>query len=366
MSRIPFLDLKLQDAPIADDINAAVTRVLESGWFLLGEEGRAFEREWSEWLGVDHTISVASGTDALQIALMALGVGNGDEVITVANTCVPTVTAIRNVGATPVLVDVSPDTLRMDPSKLLDALTERTRAIVPVHLYGHPCDMEPIQLFAKEHGLRLVEDCAQAHGAMYKGQCCGTFGDAAAFSFYPSKNLGAYGDAGAVVTNDDELAGRMRKLRVYGESERYHHELEGMNSRMDEIQAAVLRAKLPRLHESLKERRELAGVYREHLDATCATPLKQEIWAESANHLFVVQCADRNQLQESLRESEIDTLIHYPIPIHLQAAYEWLPYSKGDFSVIEAACERILSLPLYPGLSHDSVRRICDVVNRIA
>lgn len=365
MNPVPFLDLKIQHDPIAEEINKAIARVLDSGWFLLGKEGEAFESEWASWLGIGHAIGVGSGTDAIQLALMGLGIGPGDEVITVANTCVPTITAIRACGATPVLVDVMPATLTMNPECLSAALTERTRAIIPVHLYGHPCDMDPILSFAKENDLLVVEDCAQAHGARYKGKWCGTLGDAAAFSFYPSKNLGAYGDAGAVVSNSTEVAARVRQLRVYGEVKRYHHEVEGTNSRLDEIQAAILRVKLKYLGNAIEERQKITSIYDESLSKPLINPMVTADWAESACHLYVVQCSDRDSVQRQLDEAGINTLIHYPIPVHLQAAYDFLPYGNGDFPVTEAAANRILSLPLYPGLQEETVHQICSVLNGI-
>lgn len=348
---VPFLDLRAQHLPHAVEIEAAIARVLERGWYLMGEELTGFETEFGTWLGVEHVLGCASGTDAITLALRGLGVGPDDEVITVANTCVPTVAAIRNAGGTPVLVDAHPDTLTMDPSALNRAWTSRSFAIVPVHLYGHPCDMDPILEFAREHELHVVEDCAQAHGARYKRRLCGTMGDAAAFSYYPSKNLGAYGDAGAVATDDSAVAERVAKLRVYGQSERYHHEMEGINSRMDEIQAAILRVKLKYLDGSVLERRELAERYDELLTDLPVNPVCEAEWASSAYHLYVIRTERRTELQAHLRERGVGTLIHYPIPVHLQVAYRFLPYEKGSFPVAEAAANEVLSLPLYPGLS---------------
>lgn len=360
---IPFLDLKVQHEPIAEEISNAVGRVLESASYVLGDEGKLFEREWAEWLGIPHAVGVGSGTDAIQLALMGLGVGRDDEVITVANTCVPTVAAIRATGAMPALVDVDSATLTMDASLLEVALTSRTKAIVPVHLYGHPCDMDPIMAFAEAHGLSVVEDCAQAHGARYKGKLCGTIGNAGAFSFYPSKNLGAYGDGGAVVTSDTGLADRVRQLRVYGERERYVHDSEGINSRLDEVQAAILRVKLPHLADANVKRREAASRYAELISAESVTKPDEAGWAESSWHLYAIRTAERDLLQKRMTESGIGTLIHYPIPILLQPAYEFMPYNEGDFPVSESAAKSLLSLPLYPGLSDDSIEVVSEAVN---
>lgn len=363
---IPFLDLKVQHAPIAAAIDEAVARVLRNAWYLLGDEGRQFESDWAAWVGVEHCVGVGSGTDALQLVLMGLRLGSGDEVITVANTCVPTVAAIRSAGCMPVLVDVDADTLTMNPELLEGALTSRTKAIIPVHLYGHPCDMDPILAFARKHDLRVVEDCAQAHGARYKDRLCGTMGDAAAFSFYPSKNLGAYGDGGAVVTNDVALAERVRKLRVYGERERYVHELEGINSRLDEVQAAILQVKVPLLDAHNALRAEAAARYTAGITSEPVTRPFVAEWATSCWHLYAVRVNDRDALQQSLTERGIGTLIHYPIPVHLQPAYAFLPYQAGSFPVSEKAAGSLLSLPLYPGISETTIDAVITAVNELA
>jgi dTDP-4-amino-4,6-dideoxygalactose transaminase len=363
VTTIPFLDLKVQHAPIAAEIDVAIHRVLESAWYVLGNEGKEFEREWADWLKIAHAVGVASGTDAIQISLMALGIGPEDEVITVANTCVPTIAAIRATGARPVLVDVDPATMTMNSELLADALTSRTKAIVPVHLYGHPCDMDPIMAFADGFGLGVVEDCAQAHGAKYKGQVCGTIGDIGAFSFYPSKNLGAYGDGGAVVTADETLAQRVRQLRVYGERERYVHEHEGINSRLDELQAAILRVKLSRLQDSNQQRADVADRYRELISPSAAESPVEADWAVSCWHLYVVRSKQRDDLQAHLSDQGIGTLIHYPIPIHLQPAYSFLEYNRGDFPVTEEIAGNVLSLPLYPGISDETIGAVASAVN---
>lgn len=355
--------MKALNAPIMPQAKAAMESVLDRAWYVLGEEGRSFESEWAEWLNCKHAIGVSSGTDALYLACLGLNISSGDEVIAPANTCVPTISAIRSTGATVVLADVDPETLTLDPASIEKAITPRCKAIVPVHLYGHPCDMNPIQHLAQQHNLAIIEDCAQAHGARYKGKPCGTLGTLAAFSFYPSKNLGAFGDAGAVVCNDDDLAHYIAQLRVYGETERYIHEHEGINSRLDEVQAAVLRIKLPFLSQWHQERRRLASLYTEVIThPAIRIPLEAD-WAESSYHLYVIRTEQRDALQAYLAENGIGTLIHYPIPVHLQPAYAYMPYEQGDFPHSEQAANEVLSLPLYPGLSDESVAEVCRVLN---
>jgi len=359
---IPFVELQSQFRAIEGEVRAAMDRVLNRSWFVLGEECAAFETEFAAWLGADHAVGVGSGTDAIHLALRAAGVGHGDEVITAANTCVPTVAGIGASGATPVLVDAHPDTLTLDPDGLPAARTERTRAIVPVHLYGHPCDMDPILAFAEEHGLAVVEDCAQAHGARYKGRACGTLGHLAALSFYPSKNLGACGDGGAVTTGNPALAASLRKLRNYGEEARYTHTIPGFNSRLDELQAAVLRAKLPHLDGWNAARRNLAVRYAHALGALPVVLPPQAEWAGSAWHLYPIRTESRNQLQEYLRNKEIHTLIHYPTPVHQQPAYRGLGYRAGDFPVAERACATVLSLPFYPEIPPESLDAVTAAI----
>ena len=361
--KIPFLDMKALNAPIQAPAKAAMEGVLDRAWYVLGEEGRSFESEWADWLNCKHAIGVSSGTDALYLACLALGITAGDEVIAPANTCVPTISAIRSTGATVVLADVDPETLTLDPESIANAMTSRCKAIVPVHLYGHPCEMTPIRHLAQEHNLAIIEDCAQAHGARYRGELCGTLGTLAAFSFYPSKNLGAFGDAGAVVCNDDDLADYLRQLRVYGEKERYIHEHEGINSRLDEVQAAVLRVKLPFLSQWHQERRRLASLYSKVITHPAIQQPAEADWAESSYHLYVIRSEERDALQAYLAEHGIGTLIHYPIPVHLQPAYAFMPYEQGDFPVSEKAANEVLSLPLYPGLGDEAVAEVCQVLN---
>ncbi len=359
---IPFVDLQAQYEAIGEQTRQAIDRVLNRAWYILGEELDAFESEFAAFLETDHCVGVGSGTDAIHLALRALGVGEGAEVITAANTCVPTVAGIASTGARPRLVDIDPDTFTLDPDALAEAITEDTKAIVPVHLYGHPCDMDPILEVARNHGLKVVEDCAQAHGATYKGKRCGTFGEAAAFSFYPSKNLGAYGDGGAVVTADEEVAATLKKLRNYGEEQRYTHTLGGFNSRLDEIQAAVLRAKLPHLGEWTNSRRHLASLYTEALLDSSVEPPEEAPWAEHCYHIFAIRSANRNQLAGHLRTQDVGYQIHYPIPIHLQPAYLGLGYAPGTFPHAEKACAEVLSLPIYPELPDESIGQIAKVI----
>ncbi|MDZ4858375.1 MAG: DegT/DnrJ/EryC1/StrS family aminotransferase [Candidatus Hydrogenedentes bacterium] len=360
---IPFAELKPQYLSIKAEIDAAVARVFDSGWFILGQECAAFETEFAKYVGATHAAGCASGTDAITLALRAAGVKADDEVITVVNTCVPTVCGIAGSGAQPRFVDVDPVTLTLDPAALQRAITSETRAIVPVHLFGHSCDMDAIMQIARAHRLLVIEDCAQAHGAAYKGKPCGTFGDAAAFSFYPSKNLGAYGDGGAVTTSDPQIADRVKMLRNYGEERRYHSVFEGVNSRLDELQAAVLRVKLTYLDAWNAARRERARQYTELL-ANAPLQLPQEQgWANSNYHLYVVRTGRRDALRAFLEERKIGTQIHYPTPVHLHPAYTHLGYGVGAFPVAEHACENVLSLPMYPELDMASVEAVAAAIH---
>lgn len=344
------------------DVEAAMARVLDSGRFVLGPEVEEFEKAFARSCGVELAVGVASGTDALTIALEAVGVGTGDEVITAANTCVPTVAAIEAAGATPVLVDVDAVSFTIDPELVRDALTERTRAVVPVHLYGQCAAMEPILELARSYGLKVVEDAAQAYGAEYRGRRAGTLGDAAAFSFYPTKNLGAMGDGGAVVTNDPRVAANARLLRNYGEEVRYRSVRRGRNSRLDELQAAILGAKLPSVDSWLARRREIAARYREAL-ASSAVDLPEE--AEGtvhAYHLFVIRSRKRDQLRDLLDQAGVGTLVHYPRPIHRQPAYGHLAGRDGHLAVSDALSEQVLSLPLYAELEDGEVDAVIAAV----
>lgn len=348
-----------------NEIEAAIHATLEAGRYILGEQVAAFEREFAAYLGAGHAIGVASGTDALTLALRACGVGPGDEVITVSHTAVATVVGIEHSGATPVLVDVDAQTFTLDPARLPDALTPRTRAIVPVHLYGQPADMGGILTFARRHGLKVVEDCAQAHGAAWRGsadapwQKAGTLGDAAAFSFYPTKNLGALGDGGCVVTNDPALADQTRLLREYGWRERYISDAPGWNSRLDEIQAAVLRVKLRKLDEWNARRNEVAAFYHRSFSAT---PIVTPAVAARGRHVFhqyVVRVNGRDAVRAALARAGIATAIHYPAPIHAQPAYRALA-RPGRLPVTEALRGEILSLPMHAHLDLEAAGRVAE------
>jgi dTDP-4-amino-4,6-dideoxygalactose transaminase len=366
--QVPFLELSRQHRQICEEINRAVARVLESGWYILGDEVAAFECEFAAACGVSHAVGVGSGTEALHLALRACGVQPGDAVITAPNTAVATVCAIAAANARPVFVDIDPRTCTLDPEELEHHLKaqparSRARAIIPVHLYGHPANMAPILTLAHEYGLKVIEDAAQAHGARYRDRQAGCIGDAGCFSFYPTKNLGAIGDAGMVVTDDDAVAGQVRMLRNYGEEAKYRNRIRGVNSRLDELQAAILRAKLIHLPRWVAARRGHARLYGELLDRAALTLPVEEPGAEHSYHLYVVRSSNRDGLRCHLEQNGIGTSIHYPMPIHLQQAYRDIGYEAGDFPHAELACREILSLPLYPELTEEEVRRVCSVIS---
>ena len=355
MTIIPLVDLKAAYRRLQAEIDAAVARVLAGGWYILGPEVSAFESEFAAYLGVEHAVGVASGTDAVLLALRALGVGPGDEVITVAHTAVATVAAIELAGATPRFVDIDPASYTLDPAHLAAAITPRTRAIVPVHLYGAPADMDAVLAVARARGLLVVEDCAQAHGARYCSRMVGTLGDAAAFSFYPTKNLGALGDGGAVATNRPEVAERLRLLRQYGWRERYVSDVAGTNSRLDELQAAILRVRLRHLDAENEARRRLATRYDAALaelpiGLPTARPNDGPVY-----HLYVIRTTARDALAEHLRARGIGTGVHYPVAVHRQPAYAHLGYGPGSLPATEAAAAGALSLPMYPDLTEEAV-----------
>lgn len=359
---VPFVDLQAEYRARQEEIDAAVAKVLASGWYILGEEVARFEAAFAAFCGVDHAVGVASGTDALLLALRAFGVGPGDEAITVAHTAVATVAAIELSGATPVFVDVDARRYTLDPALLTAAVTPRTRAIVPVHLYGQTADMDAVLAVARRHNLRVIEDCAQAHGAREKGRRAGSLGDAAAFSFYPTKNLGALGDGGAVVCRDAAVAGRLRRLRQYGWQTRYVSEVAGYNSRLDEVQAAVLRVKLRHLEADNAARQALARRYAAALADLPLTLPSAAAGTDPVYHLYVVQSGARDALQAFLQERGIATAVHYPIPVHRQPAYHRLGYAPGSLPVTEALAGRILSLPLYPHMPPDDVTAVADAI----
>ena len=352
--RVPFVDLQAHHEPLRAELDAAVAAVGRRGDFILGAAVEAFERQFAGFIGTRHAVGVASGLSAIELALRAYGVGPGDEVITAANTFIATVLAILATGATPKLVDADASTYTIDPAALAAAITPRTRAVIPVHLYGQPADLDRIVAIAARHNLLVIEDAAQAHGARYRGRHAGTFGHAAAFSFYPSKNLGAWGDAGIVVTDDTSIADRIVTLRNVGQRAKYLHALAGTNARLDTLQAAVLSVKLPHLDNWNAARRAHADRYRVRLDGRihlpAAAPARDHIY-----HLFVVEVDRRADVQQRLKTAEVDTGIHYPVPIHLQEACASLGYRRGDFPATEAAADRILSLPMYPELSDEQV-----------
>lgn len=358
---VPFGDMKLRYQAIRAEIDEAVQRVLSSGYFILGPELEKFEKAFAEFLGVNYVVGCASGTEAIYLALAAAGVGSDDEVIVVAHTAVPTISAISMTGAEPVFVDIDPVSYVMDVSKVEAKITAKTKAIVPVHLYGQMVDMEPLLKLGKVRGIPIIEDVAQATGAVYKLKQAGSMGAFGAFSFYPSKNLGAFGDGGAVSTNSKEGYEKLLKLRNYGQSKRYYHDEVGINSRLDEVQSAILAAQLPYLVEWNKRRREIAARYSSGLKDLVIVPQES---ANSAHvyHLYVIQTNDRDGLQKYLAEKGVGSLIHYPVPAHLQKAYAYRAYKQGDLPVTERVVKRILSLPMFPELTDEQVGQVIKEV----
>jgi dTDP-4-amino-4,6-dideoxygalactose transaminase len=358
--KIPFVDLHAQYKSIASNVAAAMMRVVERGDYILGNDVHLFEEEFAKYIGTSEAISVGSGLDALEFALRAYGVGPGDEVITAANTFIATVLAIMATGARPILVDADRETYNIDPAALEAAITSKTKAIMPVHLYGQPADMRPILDIARKRGLIVIEDAAQAHGAWYDGRRAGALGHAAGFSFYPAKNLGAYGDGGMVVTNDAAAAEKIRRFRNYGQRVKYEHPEIGTNSRLDTIQAAVLRIKLPHLDRWNAARGEHAASYNALLAGSSTVLPKTAQKCTHVYHLYVIQLDRREEVQKALTARGIGTGIHYPIPIHLQEACANLGYRKGDFPVTESAASRILSLPMYPEMAPEQCEFVAD------
>ncbi len=359
---IPFLELRPAYLELKHEIDAAVARVLDSGWYIFGQEVEAFEAEFAAFCEASHCVGVGNGLDALHLALRAMDIGPGDEVIVSSNSYIATLLAVSLVGATPVLVEPDPVTHNLDPSRIEAALTERTQVLLPTHLYGQPADLDPMLDLARQHGLRLLEDAAQAHGARYKGRCIGAHGDAVAWSFYPSKNLGAIGDAGAITTNDPDIAARVRALGNYGSSVRYVNEIKGINSRLDPIQAAILRVKLAHLDDWNRRRGGIADFYSGQLAGTAIELPFVPDWADPVWHLYVVQSDERDSLKDALVARGIQTQIHYPIPPHLQRAYVELGLAEGHFPVAERLANRVLSLPLGPQLEADEAERVAEAV----
>ena len=361
--KIPFLDLRAAYDELRVDLDEAFRRVMESGRYVLGQEVEAFEIEFATYCGVKHCVGVGNGLDALHLIIRAMEIGTGDEVIVPANTYIATWLAVSYAGATPVPIEPDERTYNIDPTLIEKAITKKTKAILPVHLYGKPADMDPIMALANKYGLKVIEDAAQAHGARYKGRRAGGLGDAAGFSFYPTKNLGAHGDGGAVTTNNDDLAEKVRLLRNYGSKKKYYNELKGVNSRLDELQAALLRAKLKKLDEWNQRRTIIATKYLNELRGHANLTLPQVLaWAEPAWHLFVVKSRQRERFTRHLSENNVETIIHYPIPPHLSDAYKELNHKRGDFPVTEAIANTIISIPIGPHI----VMSQCDqIINSI-
>lgn len=361
---IPLLDLQKQYLSIKPEIDQAIQKVVTQGDFILGTEVALFEQELANYIGVKEAIGVSSGYSALTLSLSALGVGEGDEVVTSANTFIATILGALHLGAKVRLVDVDPETFNLDPKLLEKTITKRTKVIIPVHLYGRPCDMGAILKLAQKYKVRVLEDSAQAQGAKFHGKKVGSFGQLSAFSFYPGKNLGAYGDAGAVVTDDPKLAEKIRILRNVGQKSKYHHIVRGYNDRLDTLQAAVLRVKLKYLDSWNQKRVQVANWYREFLQDTnlvLPTTTEGHVW-----HQFAVQVSNRKEVQEHLHQKGVATGIHYPLPLHLQIALKDLGYRKGDFPVTEKLCAKVLSLPMDPGLTKGEVKFISESVKEVA
>ena len=363
---IPFLDLKGPYLELKAELDEAIARVVSSGWFIGGGEVDQFEADYATYCSAAHCVGVANGLDALHLALRAMDVGPGDEVIVPSNTYIATWLAVSQCGATPVPVEPDARTCNIDPALIEAAITPRTKVILPVHLYGQPADMDPILAIARKHGLRVLEDGAQAHGARYKGQRLGAQGDAVAWSFYPGKNLGAMGDGGAVTTNDAQLADRIRVLRNYGSRVKYVNEVQGYNSRLDPLQAAILRVKLAHLDEWNARRSAIAARYQQGLAGCGFTLPHVPDWAEPVWHLYVVQHSQRDALHKALADAGVGTLIHYPIPPHLQQAYAQAGFKKGDFPLAESMAGGVLSLPMGPHLQLDLVATVISAVRKAA
>ena len=363
MMKIPFVSFKPMEKELDADLRVAFNRVFENSWYIEGKEDTAFEEAFAKFCNVKYCVGTGNGLDALVLPLKALGVGEGDEVIVPSNTYIATALAVTYVGATPVFVEPIIDTFNIDPTKIEEKITDNTKAIMPVHLYGQPCDMDPIMEIAKKYNLYVIEDCAQAHGATYKGQVVGSFGDAAGFSFYPGKNLGALGDAGATVTNNEELAKKVRALGNYGSDYKYHHIYKGNNTRLDELQAAFLSAKLPHMDRMNEERRRIANRYLSEINnPNIILPTVREdvvpVW-----HIFGVRCKDRAGLEKYLNENGIGTNKHYPIPMHMQECYNDLGIAEGELPIAEEISATELSLPMYYGMTDEEIGYAIDVIN---
>jgi dTDP-4-amino-4,6-dideoxygalactose transaminase len=364
---IPFVDLKSQYQSLKPEFDEAILKVVSETAFISGKYAKAFEESFAEYLGVNHCIGVANGTDALEIGLKAIGVGAGDEVLVPANTFFATSEAVGNIGAKAVFVDIEPNFYNLDPAKIEEKITPRTRAVIPVHLYGLPAEMDEIMRLARKHNLKVLEDCAQAHGAAYKGKTVGGFGDVATFSFYPSKNLGAFGDAGAIVTNSQETAEKARLIANHGQIAKYRHAFEARNSRLDGIQAAVLSVKLPHLDSWLEARRKNAALYNELLaDSGLQLPLAPE-YSRHTYHLYVVQVPNRAAVQEKLAAEQIETGLHYPTALPFLESYADRNHQPSDFPIAHSQMDKILSLPMYAELTEEMIEKVCrSLKNAIA
>lgn len=361
--KVPFVSFKPMEKELDKDLRAAFERVYTNSWYIEGQEDKTFEKTFAEYCNSEYCVGVGNGLDALMLALKALGITSGDEVIVPSNTYIATVLAVTYVGATPIFVEPDIRTYNIDPEKIEEKITEKTKAIMPVHLYGQPSDMDPIMEIAKKHSLYVVEDCAQAHGAAYKGKAIGSFGDAAGFSFYPGKNLGALGDAGATVTNNKEIADKVRALGNYGSDYKYHHIYKGNNSRLDEMQAAFLLAKLPILDKMNEERRRIANRYLEEMkNPDIILPFVPD-YAKPVWHIFAVRTNKRDELAKYLADNEISTNKHYPIAIHLQECYKDLNIPEGSLPIAEEISKTQLSLPMYYGMTDEQIQYVIDVIN---
>jgi dTDP-4-amino-4,6-dideoxygalactose transaminase len=363
--KVPLVDLRRQYADLKTEVNKAIHKVLKSGEYILGENVKKFEQEFANYCNVKYGVGVNSGSDALTLALQAAGVKSGDEVITAPNSFVSTANCIIFCGARPVFVDVDPETLNLDPEKLKGAITQKTKAIIVVHLHGHPSDMDAIKDIAERYNIYIIEDACQAHGALYKGRKVGALGDIACFSFYPTKNLGAYGDGGMVVTNNSELADKVRSLRNYGRVAPYVYKILGYNSRLDELQAAILRVKLKYLDKWIDKRRRNANIYSEYLSEIpeIAIPVEKE-YAKHVYWVYSIKTKRRDKIQNFLNANGIETMIHYPIPIHLQECYSHLGYAEGTFPIAEKSSKEILSLPMFPELTEEEISYVIQVIQQ--
>lgn len=365
--KVPLVELVRQYQEIRGDIDSGIRSVLEKGVFILGENVTGFEEEAAVYCGAKYAVGVANGTDALELSLKAMGIGAGDEVITTPFTFIATTEAVCVNGARPVLVDIEADTYNIDPALIEKKITQKTKAVIPVHLFGHPCDMDAIMAIAERHGLKVIEDCAQAIGAEFGSRRVGGFGDIGCFSFFPSKNLGCYGDGGMVITNDKALADKIRMLRVHGQADKYRHQIEGRNSRLDELQAAILRVKIKHIDRWNDARRRNARLYNDifkdlRLDSKLETPIERK-HCKHVYNIYNVRTKNRDGLKDFLASRQVATAVYYPIPLHLQKVYESLGYKKGDFPVSERACLEVLALPVFPELKEEEIKFVLNAIS---